>query len=55
MNIEAGAATAFLTVLGNLSVVLQRKLQWDPVKQEIVGDEQAHRMMSRPQRFPYCL
>jgi predicted dehydrogenase len=55
MNIEAGVATANLTILGNLSVVLGRKLQWDPVKQEIVGDEQARRMMSRPQRFPYCL
>jgi predicted dehydrogenase len=55
MNIEAGAATAFLTVLGNLSLLLGRKLQWDPVKQEIVGDEQARRLMCRPQRYPYCL
>ena len=55
MNIEAGAATAFLTILGNLSLILGRKLQWDPVKQEIVGDEQARRLMSRPQRHPYCL
>ncbi len=55
MNIEAGVATAFLCILGNLSLVLGRKLQWDPVKQEIVGDEQARRMMSRPQRHPYHL
>jgi predicted dehydrogenase len=55
MNIEGGVATANLTVLGNLSLVLGRKLRWDPVKQEIVGDEQAHRMMSRPQRHPYSL
>jgi predicted dehydrogenase len=55
MNIEAGAATAFLTVLGNLSLVLGRKLRWDPARQEIVGDDQARRMMSRPQRYPYCL
>ncbi len=55
MNIEAGVATAFLTVLGNLSLVLGRKLRWDPVKQEIIGDEQARRMMSRPQRHPYHL
>jgi predicted dehydrogenase len=54
-NIEAGVATAFLTVLGNLSLLLGRKLTWDPVKQEIVGDEQARRLMSRPQRYPYCL
>jgi len=55
MNIEAGVATANLTVLGNLSFTLRRKIAWDPVKQEIVGDEQARRMMSRPQRFPYYL
>jgi hypothetical protein len=55
MNIQAGVATAFLCVLGNLSLLLGRKLQWDPVKQEIVGDEQARRLMSRPQRYPYVL
>ena len=55
MNIEAAAATAYLCILGNLAFILGRKLQWDPVKQEIVGDEQARRMMCRPQRFPYHL
>jgi predicted dehydrogenase len=55
MNIEAGVATAFLTILGNLSLVLGRKLRWDPVKQEVIGDQQASRLMSRPQRYPYCL
>lgn len=55
MNIEAAVATANLCILGNLSLVLGRKLAWDPVKREIVGDEQARRMMSRPQRHPYCL
>jgi predicted dehydrogenase len=55
MNIEAAVATADLCNLGNLSLLLRRKLQWDPVKKEIVGDEQARRMMSRPQRYPYHL
>jgi hypothetical protein len=55
MNIEAGVATAFLCVLGNISMVLGRRLQWDPIKQEIIGDEQARRLMSRPQRHPYVL
>lgn len=53
MNIEAGVATAYLTVLANLSLILGRKLTWDPVKREIIGDEAARRMMSRPQRYPY--
>ncbi|HNQ89960.1 MAG TPA: Gfo/Idh/MocA family oxidoreductase [Verrucomicrobiota bacterium] len=55
MNVEAGVATAFLCVLGNLSLIVGRKLAWDPVKQEIVGDEAARRLMSRPQRYPYVL
>jgi predicted dehydrogenase len=54
-NVEAGAAIANLTILGNLSLILGRKLHWNPVKQEITGDEEAHRMMSRPQRYPYVL
>ena len=53
MNIEAGVAVANLCVLGNLSMILGRKLHWDPVNAEIVGDEQARRLMSRPQRFPF--
>ncbi len=55
MNIAAGVGVANLTVLGNLSYILGRKLQWDQAKREIVGDEEAWRMMSRPQRHPYHL
>lgn len=55
MNIGAAVATANLTILGNISYILGRKIQWDPAKQEIVGDELARRMMSRPQRYPYHL
>jgi predicted dehydrogenase len=55
MNIEAGVATANLCVLGNLSLVLGRTLHWDPVKREIVGDQEARRLMGRPQRHPYVL
>ncbi len=55
MNIDAAVATANLCILGNLSLILGRKLQWDNVKKEIVGDEEARRLMSRPQRYPYTL
>jgi predicted dehydrogenase len=55
MNIEAAVATSDLCNLGNISLLLRRKLQWDPVKKEIVGDEQARRLMTRPQRYPYHL
>ncbi|GMV95767.1 MAG: Gfo/Idh/MocA family oxidoreductase [Phycisphaerae bacterium] len=55
MNIEAAVGVANLTILGNLSFILGRKLKWNQAKQEIEGDEEARRMMSRPQRYPYVL
>jgi predicted dehydrogenase len=55
MNIEAAVAVANLTILGNLSLILGRKLHWDPKAREIVGDDQARRLMSRPQRYPYVI
>jgi len=55
MNIEAAVGVANLTILGNLSYILGRKLHWDQANQQIVGDEEARRMMSRPQRHPYHL
>ena len=55
MNVEAGVGVANLCILGNLSFILGRKLHWDQNKLEITGDEQARRLMGRPQRFPYYL
>jgi len=55
MNIEASVGVANLCILGNLSYMLGRKLRWNQAKQTIVGDPQAQRMMSRPQRHPYHL
>ena len=55
MNIEAAVGVANLTVLGNLSAILGRKIQWDQAQGEINGDEEARRMMARPQRHPYHL
>jgi predicted dehydrogenase len=55
MNIEAAVGVANLCVLGNISFMLGRPLKWDQAKMEIVGDEQARRLMGRPQRNPYHL
>jgi hypothetical protein len=32
-----------------------RKLQWDPVKEEIVNDTEARTMQAREQRKPYTI
>jgi predicted dehydrogenase len=55
VDIEIAHRTATLCNLGNLSLLLGRKLVWDGDKQEVVGDPQANRLLSRPQRYPYCL
>jgi hypothetical protein len=54
-NVEFGVDVAILTILGNLSCLLGRKLQWDQAQREIVGDEQARRLMGRPERYPYAI
>ena len=55
VDIEIAHRTATLCNLANLSMLLGRKLVWDGVKQMVTGDDQANRMLSRPQRYPYCL
>jgi len=54
-DIELAHGTATLCILGNLSYILGRKLRWDGVRQVIIGDEFANRLLSRPQRYPYHL
>ena len=42
--------------LTNISILLGgRKVQWDPVNEEIVGDAEAQAMQSREQREPYAV
>lgn len=55
VDIEIAHRTATLCNLGNLSMILGRKLVWDGKKQEVVGDEAANRMLARPQRYPYVI
>ena len=53
VDIEIAHRTATLCNLGNLSMILGRKLVWDGKKQEVAGDEHANRLLVRPQRYPY--
>lgn len=55
VDIEIGHRTATLCNLGNLSYMLGRKLVWDGKRQECIGDSEANRLLSRPQRYPYVL
>jgi predicted dehydrogenase len=42
-------------LLGEIAMLTERKLKWDPEKEVIVGDEEANRMLSRPMRSPWHL
>ncbi len=53
MDIEVAHRVANLCNLGNLSYILGRKLTWNGSREQIVGDEEAQRMLSRSQREPY--
>lgn len=41
--------------LGQIAMILGRKLRWDPQKEEIIGDSTATRMLGRPMREPWQL
>ena len=41
--------------LCNIAMLLRRKLEWDPDKEDFIGDEQASALVARPQRKPYTI
>ncbi len=52
---EVGHRTATVCHIGNISMLLGRKLRWDPVKERFVNDAQANAMLSRAMRRPWTL
>jgi len=52
-DVEIGHRSISVAHLGAISVRLGRKIQWDPVKEEIVGDADAAKWVGRPMRKPY--
>jgi len=55
MHIDAGVKTAALCILGNLTFILQRKLEWDHKNWQVLNDDEANRMLHRPGRGIYNL
>ncbi len=52
---EAAHRAACILHLANLGIRLGRKLQYDPVKEQFVGDEEANRFVNVPMRSPWHL
>ena len=52
---EVGHRTATICHLLNIAMLTGKKLKWDPVKEQIIGDFEANRMLKRPMRSPWHL
>ncbi|MBX3746544.1 MAG: Gfo/Idh/MocA family oxidoreductase [Verrucomicrobiae bacterium] len=50
---EIGHRSISIAHLGVISIRLGRRLEWNPEKEEIVGDAEANGWLSRPMRRPY--
>jgi hypothetical protein len=52
---EAAHRAATILHLANIAIRLGRKIRFDPVKEQIVGDEEANRLVNPPMRGPWHL
>jgi predicted dehydrogenase len=52
-DVEEGAISTACCILGNIAAQLGRTLTWDPAKWQVVGDEEANRLLRRPYRKPW--
>ena len=53
--IEQAHRSITIAHLGNISLRVGRDIRWDPDKEQIIGDEAANRMLSRPMRKPWAI
>ena len=54
-DLAIGHKTTNLCNIGNIVMLLQRKLKWDPVNEVFDGDQMANRMLQRSMRGPWSL
>ena len=54
-DVEIGQRATSVSHLGNIAYRIGRKIFWDAEKEEIIGDAQANRLVSREYRAPYKL
>ena len=54
-DVEIGHRSITVCHIGNISMLLQRPLKWDPAAEQFVGDAAANRLLGRPMRSPWHL
>jgi predicted dehydrogenase len=52
---ETGHRTVSIAHIGNIAMLLGRKLAWDPARERFVNDTEADAMLSRKQRDPWTI
>src|SRR2546426_1793520 len=52
-DIEQGYISSASCILANVSMQLGRSLAWDPARGQVIGDEEANRLLRRPYRLPW--
>ncbi len=53
--VEIAPRTATVCHLGNIAYNLNRRIEWDPVREEIQNDFEASCWLDRPRREPWAL
>ena len=54
-DVERAHNTAATCHLANIAFQIKRRFKFNPVTEQIVGDEQANRLLDRPMRGPWAL
>ncbi len=51
--VEIGHRACSVCLISHIAMKIDRKLEWDPVKEQFVNDQEANAHLSRPQRRPW--
>jgi predicted dehydrogenase len=54
-DVEIGHRSATVCHLGNIALLTGRKLRWDPVKEQVIGDTEAAKLCEKAYREPWKL
>ena len=54
-NTEAAHRAVTILHLANIAIRTGRKIHYDPVKEQVIGDEEANRLVNQPMRAPWHL
>lgn len=54
-NADVAHRSATILHLANIAIRTGRKIRFDPIKDQIIGDEEANRLVNQPMRAPWHL